>query len=80
MTETGKLMAAVPMDSPVMQAWQAYKRTSDFANTRHWATQDDHVDGSLWEAFSRGFQAGQVAKPHPDGAIVLEDTMKGPGT
>ena len=48
-------MAPVPKDDPLMIAWEAYKATDEYANTRHWALKDAHVDGSLWAAFSEGF-------------------------
>lgn len=49
--------AAVPSDHPLMKAWEAYKQTEDFANSRKWAMHDQHLDGSLWAAFEQGFRA-----------------------
>lgn len=31
-------MAPVPVDSPLMKAWEAYKQTDDYANSLYWAT------------------------------------------
>ncbi|HEU4344033.1 MAG TPA: DUF2829 domain-containing protein [Candidatus Binatia bacterium] len=45
----------IPKDHPLMVAWEAYKATPDYANTRKWASHDEHVDGSLWAAFSQGW-------------------------
>ena len=46
-----------PRDSPLMKAWEAYKSTDAYQNTRRWAQHEAHVDGSLWAAFSAGFRA-----------------------
>lgn len=47
----------VGADDPRMLAWNAYKATPEYANTRKWALHEEHVDGSLWAAFFAGFQA-----------------------
>lgn len=46
------LMQMIPNDDPLMIAWNAYKTTEDYANTRKHA-----FGGSLWAAFMAGFQA-----------------------
>lgn len=60
-------MAPVPEDHPLMVAWNAYKATDDYANSRKWAIHRNHADdeqyvqwveGSLWAAFMAGFNAG----------------------
>lgn len=53
-------MAPVPNDHPMMIAWQAYKTTDEYANTRKWALHEAHVDGSLWAAFVAGFHAANA--------------------
>lgn len=40
-----------------MVAWEAYKATEEYANTKQWAAYPEHVDGSLWAAFDRGYAA-----------------------
>jgi hypothetical protein len=57
---------AVAADDPLMIAWEAYKRTAAFANTKKWATDiewikqsSDNVDGQLWAAFDAGWRAAQ---------------------
>jgi hypothetical protein len=50
-------MCALAKDAPVMIAWEAYKTSPDYANTRNWALREAHVDGSLWAAFFAGFNA-----------------------
>jgi len=52
-----KPMAPVATDHPMLVAWTAYKATTDFANTKHWAAHAEHVDGSLWAAFVAGWDA-----------------------
>lgn len=54
---SGGVMSPVPKDHPLMIAWEAYKATEDYANSRTWAAIPAHVDGSLWSAFERGFRA-----------------------
>jgi hypothetical protein len=49
------VMTPAPKDAPVMVAWEAYKLTDEYQNTRKWALHERHVDGSLWAAFSEGF-------------------------
>lgn len=67
---------ALPKDAPLMVAWEAYKATDDYANTRRWATHAEHTEGSLWGAFMAGYFAAQgwipVTDRYPDdGAMVL---------
>jgi hypothetical protein len=54
-----------PPDDPVMVAWKAYKASEEFANTRRWATNPEHTDGSLWAAFRAGFDAATERKEAP---------------
>lgn len=51
-------MAALPDDHPMMIAWEAHRKTPDFANSRYWSANDKHVDGSLWAVFCAGWEAG----------------------
>lgn len=50
-------MTPVPKDHPLMLAWEAYKATDEYANTKKWAAYPEHVDGSLWAAFEQGWRA-----------------------
>jgi len=50
----------VPKDAPVMKAWEAYKTSEEYANSRKWAQTEEHVDGSMWAAFFAGFFACAV--------------------
>ena len=42
-------------DDPCMIAWNAYKASDDYANTKRWAVNQENVDGSLWAAFLEGW-------------------------
>jgi len=57
-------MAPLPEYSPVLKAWEQYKQTDDFKNSRRWAAQDQHRDGSMWAAFLSGWTAAQSPVVH----------------
>lgn len=50
-------MTPVDKASPLWLAWKAYTETEEYANTKLWASHPEHVEGSLWAAFERGFVA-----------------------
>jgi hypothetical protein len=52
-------MEEVPADHPLRKAWDAYKNTDRFENSRKWAEFDQYRDGSLWAAFEAGWRAGR---------------------
>ena len=54
-----EVQTPVTEDAPVMVAWERYKKTESYANARKWAMTEDHVDGSMWSAFERGFSAAE---------------------
>jgi hypothetical protein len=57
-------MAPVPKDHPLMVAWEAYKASDEYANSKKWAAHPEHLEGSLWTLFMAGFQSAQgVAEP-----------------
>lgn len=43
-------------NEPVMVAWDEYKKTEDYANSKRWAAHREHTEGSLWAAFAEGFR------------------------
>lgn len=50
-------------DHPIRVAFAAWKKlvaegVNDFENTKKWAMSRDHVEGSLWNAFEKGYVAG----------------------
>ena len=52
----------LPRDHPMRAAWDQYKATDDYANSRRWALDQEaderrYVDGSLWAAFCAGWEA-----------------------
>jgi hypothetical protein len=64
-------------DEPVMIAWNAYRVTEDYANTKRWATDPRHCDGSLWAAFDRGFNTATTLSGTVDLVALLTDTAEG---
>jgi hypothetical protein len=67
----------VPKSAPVMQAWEAYKRTEGFENTRAWVGVAEHTEGALWAAFVEGWKAAG-AKVWPDAFLTppIEGVVK----
>ena len=59
---TSGLFTPVPADHPLRMAWDAYQKTPEFKNTRKWAEQEAHLDGSLWGMFNAGWDAA-LAQP-----------------
>lgn len=65
------VMAPLPPDHPLMVAWEKYKASEDYANTRRWmitgvTTGDDNlIVGQFWGAFMAGYNAG--SSPNGDG-------------
>ncbi len=53
----------LPRGHPLRTAFDRYKRTVEYENTRRWALHERHVDGSLWAAFMAGYKS---ADPTPD--------------
>ena len=49
------IQSQVPADYPMMVAWEAYKASDEYSNTKRWAAHVEHVDGSLWAAFVMGW-------------------------
>ena len=61
----------VPKDAPLMVAWDAYKATEEFANSRTWAGIPAHTEGSLWAAFVEGWKAaGGAVWPSAGPSVV----------
>lgn len=69
-------MTPVPKDHPLMLAWETYKATADYTNTRfHLETKfagdfrplaSEAIDGALWAAFERGWRAGDQSEASPE--------------
>jgi len=55
-----EVMAMIPETDPLMIAWKSYSATEAYTNTRGWAANKMHVDGSLWAAFCAGWYAAQA--------------------
>lgn len=39
------VMTLLPKNDPRLIAWEAYKQTEEFANTKKWAAHAEHVQG-----------------------------------
>ena len=50
-------MTPVSKDDPLWKAWVLYEQSNPYRNTRRWAGLEQHVDGSMWAAFSEGWNA-----------------------
>lgn len=59
-------MQKLPDDSPIMIAWEKYRKTDDYRNSLKWALGGDETipgddqrrrwaEGSLWSAFLEGW-------------------------
>ena len=59
MTKKTQSMCAVSADAPLMRAWRSWLKTADYSIAHDCAVDPQHTDGALWEAFSKGFRAGQ---------------------
>lgn len=59
MHEENQVMEQLPTGHPMVVAWEAYKVTPEYENTKKWAGDERHVEGSLWAAFVAGFGAHQ---------------------
>lgn len=63
---------ALSNDDPRMIAWNKYKETEEYSNTKGWAGYAQHVEGSLWAAFLVGWtmaghdSAGAANSPSPE--------------
>ena len=55
MDRNSTVTAPLPVGHPVMVAWEAYKKTGSYANSKSWATKAEHTEGSLWAAFLAGY-------------------------
>jgi hypothetical protein len=53
--------ALVPKGHPLMKAWEKFKASDEFANSKRWAAHPEHLDGSLWALFDAGWHAGVSA-------------------
>lgn len=55
-------MAPISKEHPLSEAWHKYKATDSYANTKKWAAHIEHAEGSLWAAFSAGWDAARMSR------------------
>jgi hypothetical protein len=67
----------------MLKAWEAHKQTAEYANSKRWATDPNHVEGSLWALFVAGYASAtqRAADLHEqiDSASDAERLEKLPG-
>ena len=54
------IMEVVPKESLLRIEWEKYIKTEDYTNTKKWARFKEHIDGSLWAAFTKGFEINEI--------------------
>ena len=71
MSET---MAQIHKAHPMKAAWDQYKATDSYLNTKKWASFKEHTEGSLWASFSAGYDAAlaRVAELKKENARMRE--------
>jgi hypothetical protein len=65
---------ALPSNHPEMKAWERYKGTPNYANTKNWATDEKHTEGSLWAAFDEGYHAARIDRSD---LLKILDALRG---
>jgi cation transport regulator ChaB len=54
---SGGAMAEMPLTHPLRAAWEQYKQTDEYKNTRKWAAHPEHLEGSMWGVWLAAFNA-----------------------
>lgn len=52
----------VSENNPMLIAWNKYKASDEYQNSRNWAKHEEHVDGSMWASFVIGWNASGEEK------------------
>lgn len=68
--ESSGVSTAADPNSPLMVAWEQFKRSDSFANSRKWAEHDQHRDGSMWNCFMVGWMAATASERERAVAVV----------
>ena len=74
-------MAEVPLTHPMRAAWEKYKETDEYANSRKWALHPEaadrqYVDGSMWAAFCAGWHTAQANRDSTPPPALPDDRLK----
>ena len=79
-TRNADAMTKLPDDSPILIAFNQYKATQSYENTKKWALYPEHVEGSLWAAFMEGWElcelCTKVLKEHEQGEEPSDGTNR----
>lgn len=57
----GTVMQPLKPNDPRLLAWEEYKKSDEYKNSRSWALHEEHVDGSMWAAFIKGWSMAEAA-------------------
>jgi hypothetical protein len=49
------VMQPLKENDPRMIAWEEYKASDEYKNSRRWAAYEAHTDGAMWAAFLQGW-------------------------
>lgn len=60
----------LPSDDARMVAWREYTATDDYRNTKRWAVEPPHTEGSLWAAFLAGWSGAESRTPNAPNALT----------
>lgn len=57
----GTVMQPLKPNDPRLLAWEEYKKSDEYKNSRSWALHEEYVDGSMWAAFVKGWSMTEAA-------------------
>lgn len=60
----------LPSDDARMVAWREYTATDEYRNTKRWAVEPPHTEGSLWAAFLAGWNGAESRTPNAPNALT----------
>ena len=52
-----EVQAEMPVSHPLRAAWEQYRQSDKYKNTRKWAAHPEHLDGSLWGVWLAAYTA-----------------------
>lgn len=60
--ESGGVQTQADPNSPMMKAWEQFAKSESFSNSKRWAADPAHVDGSMWNCFMIGWRSATGAE------------------
>lgn len=52
-----EVQVEMPLTHPLRAAWEQYKQSDKYKNTRKWAAHPEHLEGSLWGVWLAAYTA-----------------------